>query len=163
MPTSPIDRRRLFLGGGLFAGGVLAGSRLPAAAADGSSDPVVDGQILAFRELVRAAAKAGDRAILAAAYERNFRHVREGGRVDDKAARIDILLAGESTIETAVEDELAIQSYGPGTAAAFGTSRIKERGTGRLIPYRWLAVYVRDGDTWRVALSQAARVAGEGR
>lgn len=163
MPTSPIDRRRLLLAGGLLAGGVPAASRLPAMAAGGSSDPVVDGQILAFRELVRAAAKAGERAILVSAYHDHFTHLREGGRVDDKAARIAILLAGESTIETAVEDELTVQSYGSGTAAVFGTSRIKESGTGRLQPYRWLSVYVRDGDTWRVALSQAARVQPQAR
>lgn len=156
----PFQRRRR-----LLVAGLLVALALPWAArgADGASDPVVDRQILAFRELVRAAAKAGDRAILAAAYEDNFSHVREGGRMDDKATRIALLLSGEATIETAVEDELTLQSFGSGTAAAIGTSRIKEPASGRLIPYRWLAVYVRDGNTWRLALSQASRMAPEAR
>ena len=116
-------------------------------------------EILATREHIRAAAAAKDRAALDALYAEHFNHVRsETGRTDLKGERIDLLLSGESTIETAPEDELTVEVYGPQAAAAFGVSPIKE-ASGRMAAFRWLAVYVRDGDRWRLALSQAGRAA----
>ena len=36
---------------------------------------------------------------------------------------------------------------------------LRDTSTGQSAPYRWLTVYVRTGEGWRVALSQASRVA----
>src|SRR5829696_2890366 len=72
--------------------------------------------------------------------------------------RIALLLSGASSIDTAPEDEFVVQSYGPGTAAAIGVSRIVDGATDRVARFRWLTVYVRDGAEWRLALSQASRI-----
>jgi ketosteroid isomerase-like protein len=115
------------------------------------------GQILALREKIRTAAAAKDKAALEALYHEDFMHLRASGRADLKAERIALLLAGESTIETEPEQSLTVQVYGPATAVGNGSSHIKDEATGRLTTFRWLVVYVNNGDGWRVALSQANR------
>jgi Domain of unknown function (DUF4440) len=125
-----------------------------------NADAAVHAEILAFREAIRAAVAAQDRAALERFYADKFSHIRDTGRIDLKGDRIALLLSGASAIETAPEDELEVQSYGSGAAAAIGVSRVVDGGTDRPAPFRWLTVYVRDGAAWRVALSQASRIAG---
>ncbi len=113
--------------------------------------------MLAVREKIRAAVAAKDRPALQAAYADNFMHLRDSGRVDLKAERIALLLSGESTIETAPEENLNVQFYEPATVAITGVSAIKDRQSGRTTRFRWLTVYVKQADGWKVALSQASR------
>ncbi len=117
-------------------------------------------EVLALREKIRAAVAAKDRQTLQAAYADNFMHLRDSGRVDLKAERIALLLSGESTIETAPEENLNVQFYEPATVAITGVSAIKDRQSGRSARFRWLTVYVKQPDGWKVALSQASRAAG---
>ena len=124
------------------------------------AEAALEREILGLREKVRGAVAAKDRAALEALYLDNFSHLRDTGRADLKGERIALLLSGASTIETAPEDQVAVQGYGPSTAAATGLSRIQDPATGRAAPFRWLTVYVKDGGTWRIALSQASRVPG---
>jgi Domain of unknown function (DUF4440) len=124
------------------------------------ADAAVHAEILKLRETIRAAVAAQDRAALERFYADNFSHIRDSGRMDLKGERIALLLSGASAIETAPEDELEVQSYGSGAAAAIGVSRVVDGGTDRPAPFRWLTVHVRDGAAWRVALSQASRIAG---
>jgi hypothetical protein len=125
-----------------------------------NADAAVHAEILNLRETIRAAVAAKDRAALERFYADNFIHMRDSGRVDLKGGRIALLLSGASAIETAPEDEFVVQSYGSGTAAATGVSRIVDGATDRAARFRWLTVYVRDGADWRVALSQASRIVG---
>lgn len=125
-----------------------------------NADAAVHAEILNLRETIRAAVAAKDRAALERFYADNFIHMRDSGRVDLKGDRIALLLSGASAIETAPEDEFVVQSYGSGTAAATGVSRIVDGATDRAARFRWLTVYVRDGADWRVALSQASRIVG---
>jgi hypothetical protein len=118
----------------------------------------VQQEILALRDRIRAAIATKDRAALDKAYADNFAHLRDSGRSDMKEERIALLLSGESTIETEPEENMVVQIYGPATAIATGVSPIKDRETNRLVPFRWLSVYVRQGDSWQVAVSQATRV-----
>jgi hypothetical protein len=85
-------------------------------------------------------------------------HLRDSGRADLKGDRIDLLLKGEQTIESAPEEGLALQTYGPATAVATGVSAIKDPATGKAASFRWLVVYVRGDAGWQVAASQASRV-----
>ena len=124
------------------------------------ADAAVHAEILNVRERIRAAVAAKDRAALERLYAENFSHIRDSGRMDLKDDRIALLLSGASAIETAPEDEFSVQSYGSGAAAAIGVSRITDGGTDRAARFRWLTVYVKDGADWRVALSQASRIAG---
>jgi hypothetical protein len=117
-------------------------------------------EALAFREKVREAVAAKNRPALNAAYADNFNHLRDSGRVDLKPERIALLLAGESTIETEPEENMTVQVYEPATVAVTGVSPIKDRQTGKPARFRWLTVYVKQTDGWKVALSQASRVPG---
>jgi hypothetical protein len=115
-------------------------------------------EALAFRDKVRAAIEAKDRAALEAAYADNFSHLRDSGRVDHKSERIALLLSGEPTIETAPEENLVVEVFEPATVAVVAVSPVKDRQTGQSPRFRWLTIYVKQADGWRVALSQASRV-----
>ena len=130
----------------------------PARGTQSQADASLAEEALAFRDKIRAAVAAKDKAMLEAAYAANFTHLRDSGRVDHKGDRIALLLAGESTIETAPEENIVVQVFTPATVAVVGVSPVKDRDTGRSPRFRWLTVYVKQADGWRVALSQASRV-----
>jgi hypothetical protein len=139
----------------------LAASAQPARAPrTGAEAPLVQ-EALAFRDRIRAAIAAKDRSVLNAAYADNFTHLRDSGRVDSKPERIALLLKGEQTIEIAPEENMTAQLYEPATVAITAVSPIKDPQSGRNVRFRWLTVYVKQADGWRVALSQASRVQGQ--
>jgi hypothetical protein len=119
--------------------------------------PDLTQEILAFREKVRTAVKAKDARSLDQLYAANFKHIRDTGRTDQKSERISSLVAGEEGIETAAEEDIAIEAYGADTAVATGISPVKDVRTGRSARFQWLTVYVRSGGGWRIAVSQATR------
>ena len=129
--------------------------------AQGEADASLAQEALAFREKIRAAVTAKDKPGLDAAYASNFTHLRDSGRVDHKGDRIALLLTGESTIETAPEENMTVQVFTPATVAVVGVSPVKDRQTGRSPRFRWLTVYVKQADGWKVALSQASRAQGQ--
>jgi hypothetical protein len=125
------------------------------AAAQGGADPARG--ILEFRDRIKAAVAARDRATLERLFHDGFSHLRDSGRVDLKPDRIALLLSGDATIETAREEQVVVQAFGPATAAATGISAIKD-AAGKSVRFRWLTVYVKDAlGEWRVAISQASR------
>jgi Domain of unknown function (DUF4440) len=132
----------------------FAQTATPATAAAASATQ----EVLALRERIRAAVAKKDKAALEALYADNFMHLRDSGRADLKPERIALLLSGEQTIETAPEEGIAVQVYGPATAVATGASPIKDPATRRAVMFRWVTVYVRGEAGWQVALSQASRV-----
>lgn len=121
-------------------------------------EPPLAQEALAFREKIRVAVAAKDRPTLEAAYAENFSHLRDSGRVDHKGERIALLVSGEPTIETAPEENLVVQAFEPATVAVVAVSPVKDRQTGQSPRFRWLTVYVKQPDGWKVALSQASRV-----
>jgi hypothetical protein len=135
------------------------GSGAPAQAPADTRHAVATHEVLAVREKVRAAVAAKDRATLEAAYAENFTHLRDSGRIDLKDERITLLLSGQTTIETAPEDGVVVQIYGPATAVATGVSAIPDPVAKRPASFRWVVVYAKDESGWKVALSQASRVA----
>jgi hypothetical protein len=145
--------RALVLGLALAAAPAAAFAQGSRAGADASAAQ----EVLALREKIRAAVAAKDRKTLQAAFADNFMHLRDSGRVDLKPERIALLLSGEATIETAPEENMNVQFYEPATVALTGVSTIRERQSTRGARFRWLTVYVKQGDGWKVALSQASR------
>ena len=121
------------------------------------ADDAVTRDIMAFRETVRTAVKAKDEKGLEQLYADNFKHIRDTGRTDAKRERIASLLVGEDSIETAAEEDIVIEAYGPATAVATGLSPVKDPRTGRSTRFQWLAVYVRSDARWMLAMSQASR------
>lgn len=135
----------------------LAVPAAPALAQPSPEDRAVTEAVLKARDDIRAAAGRKDKGALERLIADNFQHLRDTGRMDLKGDRIGLLVAGEGGIETAPEEEFSVHTYGPGTAAVTGTSVVTGEG-GKAAPFRWLQVYVRQGDAWRLALSQASRV-----
>ena len=114
-------------------------------------------EILAFRDKLRAAVAAKDRRALDQFYADNYKHIRDTGRTDTKRDRISMLLGGEEGIETAAEEDIAVEAYGAGTAVATGLSPVKDAKSGRSSRFQWLTVYVRAEGGWRIGVSQASR------
>jgi hypothetical protein len=131
--------------------------------AAGAQEDATVTEILVLRDKLRAAATGKDKAALEALYADNFMHLRDSGRIDLKAERIALLLSGAPSIETARDDGLAVQIYGPATAVATGTSPINDAVSGKPASFRWLVVYVKGETGWKVAASQASRVAARRR
>lgn len=121
-------------------------------------DTPVTREILAVRDKIRAAIAAKDRAALETLYAENFTHLRDSGRADLKGDRITLLLSGEPSIETAPEEQLAVQVYGLATAVVTGVSPIPDPATKTPALFRWVVVFARDERGWTVALSQASRI-----
>ncbi len=139
--------------------GTLLALALPSpGSAQATGDSPATQEILALRDKLRRAIAAKDRATLETLYLDNFTHLRDSGRADVKGDRIALLLTGEATIETAPEEELAVQIFGPGAAAATGVSPIPDPASKTPALFRWVVVYAKDASGWRVALSQASRV-----
>jgi ketosteroid isomerase-like protein len=115
-------------------------------------------EILAVREAIRAAVKAKDAAALRRIYTDDFTHTHGSGKVDGRDTRIVSLLVDEPTIEMAPADDLHIRVHGNATAIVTGRSPILNRAENRTYDFRWVQVFVRDGERWRLAVSQATRL-----
>ena len=147
----------LLLVSALAAAPLAAFAQTPRAPRIAAEAPLAK-EALAFRDRVRAAIAAKDRQALEAAYADNFNHLRDSGRIDYKGDRIALLLSGEATIESAPEENMVVQVFEPATVAVIAVSPVKDRQTGLFPRFRWLTVYVKQADVWKVALSQASRV-----
>jgi hypothetical protein len=142
----------------LLAGAPSAALAQGARSARPDAEAPLAREALAFREKVRAVIEAKDKRALEGAYADNFSHLRDSGRVDHKGDRIALLLSGEPTIETAPEENMVVEVFEPATVAVVAVSPVKDRQTGQSPRFRWLTIYVKQADGWRVALSQASRV-----
>jgi hypothetical protein len=61
-------------------------------------------------------------------------------------------------VELAPMSELAVRSYGGHTAIMQGRSPILNLKEQKYYDFRWIWVFVRDKDAWRLAASQATRL-----
>lgn len=143
----------------------VAASALPAAGhpLDEAPNAVVaqvEGEVLRFRAELVEAIKAKDAARLEGMYASNYTHTHGSGRVDGRERRLVSLLKGEPVIETAPVNEIAVRVYGPDTAIVSGASPILDAKEGRAFDYRWVQVFVRMDGQWRIAASQATKIAG---
>ena len=111
-----------------------------------------------FRKTVVAAIERKDAAALRRIYAESFVHTHGSGKVDGKDARIVSALAGDPVIETAPVTDLVIRVPGGWTSIATGISPIKSLADGKTYNFRWTVVYVRMGEGWQIAASQATRL-----
>ena len=105
-----------------------------------------------------AAIEKKDAAALRKIYADGFVHTHGSGKVDGKDARIVSALAGDPVIENAPVTDLVIRVPGGWTAIATGVSPIRSLADGKTYNFRWTAVYVRIGEGWQIAASQATRL-----
>jgi ketosteroid isomerase-like protein len=108
-----------------------------------------------FRKRVVAAIGRKDAAALRRIYADGFVHTHGSGKVDGKDAHIASVLAGDPVIENAPVTDLVIRVPGGWTAIATGVSPIRSPADGKTHDFRWIAVYVRVGESWQIAASQA--------
>jgi hypothetical protein len=110
-----------------------------------------------FRKTVSRAIERKDAGALRKLYAKGFTHATEAGKAVGADARIAAALAGEPMIENAPAADLVIRVPGGWTAIATGTSPIRA-SDGKTHRVRWMAVYVRMGEGWQIAASQATRL-----
>ncbi len=111
-----------------------------------------------FRMRLAKAIAAKDAAALRTMYADSFRHTHGSGKIDGKDARIVSVLAGDPVIETAPAEDRVISVPNGWAAIATGKSPIRSLADGKTYDFRWIVVYVRVGDGWQVAASQATRL-----
>ena len=145
----------------LIAGFVSVGAVLahPPAILNQAAEKAVVEEITEFRKTLAAAIERKDAAALRGMYADTFVHTHGSGKTDGKDARIVSALAGDPVIETAPVTDLVVRVPGGWTAIATGVSPIKSLADGKTYSFRWTAVYVRVGDGWQIAASQATRLA----
>jgi ketosteroid isomerase-like protein len=115
-------------------------------------------EVIDFRKTVSGAIERKDAAALRKIYANGFVHTHGSGKVDGKDARIVSALAGDPVIENAPVIDLVIRVPGGWTAIATGVSPIRSLADGKTYNFRWTAVYVRMGEGWQIAASQATRL-----
>lgn len=108
-------------------------------------------EITEFRRTLSNAIEKRDRTILETLFTDDFTHTHAIGKLDGRSARIDSILSGDKTLESAVPDEVAIRFYGKNTAVAVGQSTIDGS------VYRWTIIYIKQKNRWRTAASQASK------
>lgn len=145
----------LLLAGFLSVGAALAH---PPAILNQAAEKAVVEEVTEFRKTLAAAIERKDAAALRGMYADAFVHTHGSGKTDGKDARIVSALAGDPVIETAPVTDLIVRVPGGWTTVATGVSPIKSPD-GRTYSFRWTAVYVRVGDGWQIAASQATRLA----
>lgn len=116
-------------------------------------------EVVEFRKTVSRAIEKKDAAALRKIYAKDFTHTHASGKVDGKEARIATVLAGDPVIENAPVSDLVVRVPGGWTAIATGVSPIRSAANGKTYDVRWTAVYVRIGEGWQIAASQATRLA----
>ena len=151
---------RAVIAGSLLAGVGLTGSTSahPPSILNEQAEKATIEEVVAFRKVVVAAIEKKDAAELRRIYADSFVHTHGSGKVDGKDARIVSALAGDPVIENAPVTDLVIRVPGGWTAIATGMSPIRSLADGKTYNFRWTAVYVRIGEGWQIAASQATRL-----
>ncbi len=106
---------------------------------------------------IGAAVQAKDRAALEKIYTEDFLHVHAIGKIDDRKIRLDVLLSGEPTIDTAAAVEVGFRKYGDLIVAVGKISMIDKDSKSTL--YSVTRVYVKQNGRWRFASSHASLIA----
>ena len=139
------------------AGGLAPAKAHPPTQLSPSADKATASEIIEFREKLAQAIRARDAAALRRMYSNGFSHTGNTGQIEDKEARISVVLTGTPVLEAAPSDHLVIRIPEGWTAIATGISLLAS-GEGGAARYRWTAVYVRTATDWALAASQATRL-----
>jgi hypothetical protein len=152
---------RSMIAGSLLASVALTGtaSAHPPSILNEQAEKATIEEVVEFRKAVVAAIEKKAAAALRTIYAEGFVHTHGSGKVDGKDARVVSALAGDPVIENAPVTDLVIRVPGGWTAIATGVSPIRSLADGKTYNFRWTAVYVRIGEGWQIAASQATRLA----
>lgn len=135
-----------------------AGEAHPPSILNQAAEKAIAEEVQAFRKALADAIEKKDAAALRSMYADGFTHTHGSGKLDGKDARIVSALAGDPVIENAPVSDLVIRVPGGWTAIATGISPIRSLADGKTYAFRWTAVYVRIGENFQLAASQATRM-----
>ena len=141
----------------VIAFAVAAAAHPPSILSEQAEKATVE-EVVEFRKALSAAIERKDAAALRKIYAESFVHTHGSGKVDGRDARIVSALAGDPVIENAPTTDLVVRVPGGWTAIATGVSPIRSAADGKTYNFRWTAVYVRIGEGWQIAASQATRL-----
>jgi hypothetical protein len=152
-----LNRRSLLIGAAALA---LVGPALahPHDELDAERVADIERQIMAFRNELKDAIAAKNVARLKDMYANAFTHTHTTGKVDDRAARVLSLLAGEPVIETAATTEMSLRVHGPDQVILTGKSPIFSKADNKSYDVRWVQAYSRATGEWKLVVSQATRI-----
>jgi Domain of unknown function (DUF4440) len=151
------DRRSLLVGAAAFALAAPAFAH-PHDELNAERLADIERQITTFRSALKDAVASKNVAQLKDMYAEGFTHTHTTGKVDDRAARVLSLLAGEPVIETATPTELSLRVHGPDQVILTGKSSIFSKADNRSYDVRWLQAYSRASGEWQLVASQATRL-----
>ncbi len=114
-------------------------------------------EIKSLRTKLVEAIKQRDKKLLEEFYANDFTHTHASGQVDEKPKRINALISGDLTIESAEVKEINIRIYNKSTAVAIGQSSITD-ATKKTTNYRRTIVYVKTKKRWQIVSSQATKI-----
>ncbi len=83
-------------------------------------------------------------------------HVHAVGKIDDRKARLDVLLSGEATIDTAAAIEVGLRKFGDVIVAV---GKVSTNGDdGKPVANSVTRIYVQRQGRWRFASSHASAI-----
>lgn len=104
-----------------------------------------ESEVLDFSDRVLEAVKRRDRSTLEEYFHPKFTHTHASGKVDEREARLTVLLRGEETIDSIKPESLTTMDFGDGLVIARGRSKTtgKEPQT-----YQWTRIYRKISGKW---------------
>ena len=101
-----------------------------------------------------------DTAALEKIYDDSLVYTHSNGSVDDKATYIGNIKSGASKYESLKRDEIKVNVYG-NTALVFSHWQVQSLSRGNTVNTngRYLHVYVKQKDGWKMVAHQATRIA----
>jgi len=112
-------------------------------------------EIKKLRTEIVKAIKEKNRKFLESRIADEFTHTHASGKVDDKQARIAMLVSDSQTIDALEPETISIKVFGKDLAVAQGRTITKE-ATPKA--YQWTVVYQKANGIWRIVLSHASPV-----
>ncbi len=126
-----------------------------AAISASAQDTKTEKEIKGLRAEIVAAIKEKNKKFLDSRLADGFTHTHASGKVDDKQARVTMLISDSQTIDALEPEAISIKAFGKDLAVAQGRTRTKEASPKT---YQWTVVYQKANGIWRIVLSHASPV-----
>ena len=126
-----------------------------------AASPAVEA-VLAADQARLQALMAGDASQLTRLFSDELLFVHSDGRIEGKADYVRNLLAGDTAYANALTRDLRTQEPAPGVVVLIGAQEMRKRlgPDWSEVKLRFLAVWRREGDAWRMVSWQSMRPAG---
>lgn len=120
-----------------------------------AQDTKTENEIKGLRAEIVAAIKEKNKKFLDSRLADGFTHTHASGKIDDKQARIAMLVSDSQTIDALDPESISIRAFGTGLAVAQGRTKTKEASPKT---YQWTVVYQKANGVWSIVLSHASPV-----